>query len=134
MVRRISIKDVSREDKVAQFVEAASKVPWNGNYSTIDQSVIGMIKEEFFELWEAAYNYEKDPDNVEYRANLCKEWADLQYVISQFAWYYGIPADEAFNRVHESNMSKFVNGEAMLREDGKILKGPNYQPPDMRGL
>lgn len=39
----------------------------------------------------------------------------------------------AFELVHESNMSK-VNpetGKPDRREDGKILKGPNYQPPSM---
>ena len=34
--------------------------------------------------------------------------------------------------VHESNMSKLdEDGKPIRREDGKVLKGPNYQPPDM---
>jgi predicted HAD superfamily Cof-like phosphohydrolase len=38
---------------------------------------------------------------------------------------------EAFARVHASNMSKLdpVTGKPIRREDGKILKGPDYQPP-----
>lgn len=37
---------------------------------------------------------------------------------------------EAFLRVHESNMSKLGDdGKPIRREDGKILKGPNYKPP-----
>lgn len=37
---------------------------------------------------------------------------------------------EAFNRVHRSNMSKLgEDGQPIRREDGKIMKGPNYQPP-----
>ena len=26
------------------------------------------------------------------------------------------------------------NGEPIYREDGKVLKGPNYQPPNMKEL
>jgi len=39
---------------------------------------------------------------------------------------------EAFRRVHLSNMSKLGDdGKPIKREDGKVLKGPNYQPPVM---
>ena len=38
--------------------------------------------------------------------------------------------DEAFDRVHASNMSKLGDdGKPIRREDGKVLKGPNYKPP-----
>ena len=38
----------------------------------------------------------------------------------------------AFSTVHDSNMSKLDDdGKPIRREDGKILKGPNYYPPDM---
>lgn len=37
-----------------------------------------------------------------------------------------------FELVHESNMSKLDdNGKPLRRDDGKILKGPNYKAPDM---
>lgn len=37
---------------------------------------------------------------------------------------------EAFERVHASNMSKLGDdGKPLRREDGKVLKGPNYVPP-----
>lgn len=42
---------------------------------------------------------------------------------------------EAFRRVHESNMSKLgEDGKPILREDGKVLKGPNYKKPDLSDL
>jgi predicted HAD superfamily Cof-like phosphohydrolase len=42
---------------------------------------------------------------------------------------------EAFQRVHESNMSKLgEDGKPILREDGKVLKGPNYRKPDLTDL
>ena len=41
---------------------------------------------------------------------------------------------EAFKRVHASNMSKLVDGKPLRREDGKILKGPNYALPTLIDL
>lgn len=42
---------------------------------------------------------------------------------------------EAFRRVHLSNMSKLGDdGLPLRREDGKILKGPNYQPPKLEDI
>ena len=42
---------------------------------------------------------------------------------------------EAFRRVHLSNMSKLgEDGIPIRREDGKILKGPNYVEPKLKDL
>lgn len=42
---------------------------------------------------------------------------------------------EAFRRVHASNMSKLGDdGNPVRREDGKIAKGPNYVPADLTDL
>jgi len=50
--------------------------------------------------------------------------------------YYGEDVFmEAFARVHNSNMSKLdSNGNPILREDGKVMKGPNYKKPDLTDL
>jgi predicted HAD superfamily Cof-like phosphohydrolase len=43
--------------------------------------------------------------------------------------------DEAVRRVHKSNMSKLgYDGRPIFREDGKVLKGPNYKKPDLSDL
>ncbi len=42
---------------------------------------------------------------------------------------------EAYVRVHKSNMSKLDDkGNPVRREDGKIMKGPNYAPPDLTDI
>jgi phosphoribosyl-ATP pyrophosphohydrolase len=50
----------------------------------------------------------------------------------------GFSADviaKAFSRVHASNMSKLgEDGKPIRREDGKIMKGPNYIKPDLSDL
>ena len=64
-----------------------------------------------------------------------KELADLVYVCYQYAENLGWDLDEALNRVHQSNMSKLDEaGQPIRREDGKVLKGPNYQPPTLTDL
>lgn len=66
---------------------------------------------------------------------IAKELADLIYVIHGMALAYGIPLDEVFEAVHQSNMSKLdENGNVLLREDGKVLKGPNYEPPNIQEI
>lgn len=43
--------------------------------------------------------------------------------------------DKGFQEVHRSNMSKLgVDGKPIYREDGKVLKGPNYFPPDLEKI
>jgi len=60
-----------------------------------------------------------------------KELADLVYVCYQYAE----SIDEALDRVHKSNMSKLdKDGKPIYREDGKVLKGPDYKPPDLSDL
>ena len=64
-----------------------------------------------------------------------KELADLVYVCYQYAENLGWNLDEALDRVHQSNLSKLDdNGEPIFREDGKVLKSSNYQPPTLTDL
>lgn len=54
--------------------------------------------------------------------------ADLMYVVIGSALQWGIPLERVFAEVHRSNMTKRGGDK---RADGKILKGPNYSPPDL---
>ena len=63
--------------------------------------------------------------NHETRVRMLKELADLQYVLSGMVVALGLPMQEAFKRVHQSNMSKLVDGKPLKRADGKFLKGPS---------
>lgn len=67
--------------------------------------------------------------------NLAKELADLKYVTYGTDASFGIDADRVYGEVHDSNMSKLgPNGEVLRREDGKVLKGPNYREPSLSFL
>ena len=89
-----------------------------------------LIKEEFDELMEAHMN----EDVVADRIHTLKELADLVFVCYQYAVARNWNLDTAMKRVFESNMSKFVDGKPLRREDGKILKGPDYKPPFLDDL
>ena len=123
---------MSRENDVRQFRKAAGKGTIVDNPNELPL-IFRCIEEEYAEFVEAVKEHVSF-GTVETRANLCKEWADLQYVVSQAAVFFDIPADPAFNRVHASNMTKVVDGVIRFREDGKVLKPDSYVAPDMRGL
>jgi NTP pyrophosphatase (non-canonical NTP hydrolase) len=89
-----------------------------------------LIKEEFDELMEAHINEDTASD----KAHTLKELADLVFVCYQYAVARNWNLDTAMKRVFESNMSKFVDGKPLRREDGKILKGPDYKPPFLDDL
>jgi predicted HAD superfamily Cof-like phosphohydrolase len=92
-----------------------------------------LIVEEFKEFLEADSMLFRENPTV--TAEALKELADLVYVCYQYAENMNWFLDEALHRVHESNMSKLdKDGKPIYREDGKVLKGPNYKPPNLTDL
>ena len=92
-----------------------------------------LIEEEFNEFLQADGMLFRHGKNAQ--EECLKELADLVYVCYQYAENMDWFLDEALNRVHESNMSKLdEDGKPIYREDGKVLKGPNYQPPNLLDL
>ena len=92
-----------------------------------------LIVEEFKEFLEAEQQLLKD--FTRNKEDCLKELADLVYVCYQYAANMGWDLDEAMDRVHKSNMSKLDdNGQPIFREDGKVLKSDNYQPPTLTDL
>jgi len=55
--------------------------------------------------------------------------ADLIYVVIGTAVSCGIDLSPIFNEVHRSNMTKDGGKDG----GGKVTKGPNFSPPDIRG-
>tara|TARA_B100000073_G_scaffold201791_1_gene167110 strand:+ start:450 stop:728 length:279 start_codon:yes stop_codon:yes gene_type:complete len=86
-----------------------------------------LIVEEFKEFGQAHTN-EGDEATL-------KELADLVYVCFQYAENMEWDLEEALRRIHRSNMSKLgLDGKPIRRSDGKVLKGPNYSPPQLNDL
>ena len=92
-----------------------------------------LIVEEFKEFLEAEGMLFRN--NTQFPAEALKELADLVYVCYQYADNMNWFLDEALDRVHKSNMSKLdEDGHPIYRDDGKVLKGPNYKPPNLTDL
>lgn len=88
-----------------------------------------LILEEFIELYEATMQ----GDIIKALDGL----SDLLYVTYGTHHEFGLGsiAKEAFREVHRSNMSKLgADGKPVYREDGKVLKGPNFSPPDLESI
>lgn len=86
-----------------------------------------LVREEINELWEA------------FRCGTAKEQlkesCDVIYVLIGHWQQQGVDIEQALREVHRSNMSKLgEDGKPIKREDGKIMKGPNYRPPDFESM
>jgi predicted HAD superfamily Cof-like phosphohydrolase len=88
---------------------------------------LGLIEEEFNELKEATGSR----DIVE----MADALGDIIYVVCGFAIEAGIDLDAVVQEIQASNMTKMgEDGNPVRREDGKILKGPNYRKPDIAAV
>jgi len=59
---------------------------------------------------------------------------DLQYILDGTYLSLGFhrAKEPAFAEIHRSNLTKLgTDGRPVKRSDGKVLKGPNYSPPDL---
>jgi NTP pyrophosphatase (non-canonical NTP hydrolase) len=97
-----------------------------------------LIEEETFELdvelgWIAGMVELNRPVTDEMKMMAAKEMADVLFVVCQAAYTLGIPLPEVFAEVLKSNYSKLEVG-IEFDERGKLLKGPNYQPAELRKL
>lgn len=132
----------TREDRVKEFHEAFDLEVGAEPTSRLLKLRRTLIDEETRELFSdidsAIAHLEKGelvPQEL-YR-NMLKELADVQVVLSgtSVALRPLQELEEAFRRVCDSNMSKLgKDGKPLYREDGKVLKGPDYFKPDLSDL
>ena len=116
-------------NKVKEFMEAfgqevKDKPEWPDE-DTVNLRV-DLIEEEYEELKQAVYSHDGTMTDV------ADALSDILYVVYGMAHSFGIDIDACFREVHVSNMSKLdENGKPIYREDGKVVKGPNYKPPNL---
>jgi predicted HAD superfamily Cof-like phosphohydrolase len=86
---------------------------------------IKLLVEEVQEYAEAA----RAGDMVE----ILDALADIGYILAGTIINHGMQHiyDDSFNEVHRSNMAKLVDGKVIRREDGKVLKPQDWQPPNL---
>lgn len=62
---------------------------------------------------------------------------DMLYILCGTILEHGMQhkIEQVFEEIQRSNMSKLgTDGKPIYREDGKVLKGPNYFKPDIKGV
>lgn len=122
--------EISNFEKVGDFMEAfGQKVevePTWPDFNTRELR-LDLIQEEFDELGEAI----ETRDMVQ----IADALTDILYVTYGAGHAFGIDLDDCFQEVHSSNMSKLgEDGRPVHREDGKVMKGPNYFEPDLERI
>ena len=88
-----------------------------------------LMEEENLEYLKAT----KENDLVE----IADALGDMLYILCGTIISHGLQnkIEEIFQEIQSSNMSKLgENGKPIYREDGKVLKGPNYFKPDIRKI
>ena len=122
--------DVSNFELVGDFMEAfGQKVELEPTWPDFNtrELRLELIQEELDELSDAV----ADRDMVQ----IADALTDLLYVVYGAGHTFGIDLDECFQEVHSSNMSKLGDdGRPIHREDGKVMKGPNYFEPDLENI
>lgn len=106
---------------------------------SIDRLVLRLklIKEEWQELLNAC-GYEVDHHGtlVDSRRQDIVEMADalgdIVYVCFGMAIEMGIDLNRVIAEIQRANLSKLgEDGQPIFRYDGKVLRGPNYSPPNI---
>lgn len=88
---------------------------------------IELIAEELNELFDAC----EQKDIVAVADAL----TDILYVTYGAGHSFGVDLDKCFTEVQRSNMSKLgKDDKPIYRDDGKVLKGPNYSEPDLKSV
>ena len=88
-----------------------------------------LMKEENEEYLEAVQNN----DIVE----IADALGDMLYILCGTIIEHGLQdkIEAVFDEIQRSNMSKLgENGEPIYREDGKVMKGPNYFKPNFEAI
>lgn len=106
--------------------------------------ILRLIREEVRELHEAfgvrlQYLMPERTDIPKDFVAAADGFCDIEVVLLYGVWQCGLHRNglwqQLFDEVHASNMSKLdADGKPIYREDKKILKGPNYFPPNLRDI
>jgi predicted HAD superfamily Cof-like phosphohydrolase len=88
-----------------------------------------LMREENEEYFEAVQN----KDLIE----IADALGDMLYILCGTIIEHGLQhkIEEVFDEIQRSNMSKLgADGKPIYREDGKVMKGPNYFKPDFSSI
>lgn len=128
--QKAKLLNMSVADMVKEFSELTGQKPDASLY-------VSLIKEEYKEWSDEVFLQNLMNSSEVYKAyEELKELSDLVYVIYGYARARGWDLDEAVRRVHKNNIGRCLqpDGTVKRREDGKILKNPDYPKVDLKDL
>ena len=124
------MSNMSNFNKVKTFMNTyGQEIRDNASFpdKKIVQLRIDLIQEELNELKDAINNN----DIIEVADAL----TDILYVTYGAGHSFGINLDKCFNEVQDSNMSKLdENKQPIYNDSGKVMKGPNFFPPNLKKI
>lgn len=107
-----------------EFLEVVNEIVTDSPAGVVIKAMLKVVSKSIKELTasDIAINH----------VNLAKELCDLEYVMLGAGHAFGVDLDAVFDEVQASNMSKLgADGKPIYREDGKVLKGPDYFKADV---
>ena len=119
-----SVKLFHKKFNIDYLNEPTANIP-----EEIKQLRFKLMEEENLEYLKAT----RENDLVE----IADALGDMLYILCGTIISHGLQnkIEEIFQEIQSSNMSKLgKNGKPVYREDGKVLKGPNYFKPDIRKI
>ena len=123
----MSSTQITNFEKVGDFMEAFGQevlyIPTMPDFN-LSALRLDLIEEEVQELRDGLANKSM--------LEIADALTDILYVVYGAGHAFGIDLDDCFHEVHSSNMTKLgADGRPLYREDGKVMKGPNYREPDL---
>ena len=123
----MSSTQITNFEKVGDFMEAFGQevlyIPTMPDFN-LSALRLDLIEEEVQELRDGLANKSM--------LEIADALTDILYVVYGAGHAFGLDLDDCFHEVHSSNMTKLgADGRPLYREDGKVMKGPNYREPDL---
>jgi predicted HAD superfamily Cof-like phosphohydrolase len=148
---------MSEYHKVRQFTEESLGKPCPKTPQLMDKSavkfIVQMVISEMTELAQTVCtdaeetksfireclfkdfneNYQRPDNETDLIAEQADALVDARYYMLNCSAKHGIDSSRVFNVVHAANMAKkWEDGQFHRREDGKVIKPPNWAEPDIR--
>ena len=123
----MSSTQITNFEKVGDFMEAFGQevlyIPTMPDFN-LSALRLDLIEEEVQELRDGLANKSM--------LEIADALTDILYVVYGAGHAFGLDLDDCFHEVHSSNMTKLgADGRPLYRDDGKVMKGPNYREPDL---
>ena len=99
--------------------------PFQSMVITDSIASLAMLADRLKAYGEDTYVREED------RAELLDALCDQIVTATGIGTFFGMNVPGALSEVNRSNYSKFVNGNPIFNENQKVMKGPDYTPPEL---